>query len=126
MEETATLIPSPRRCLKKASGLEESHDVTVPAFIRDIWGTGCTGSWKHYPSVSGGDMPQSDPTSRRDFLATAAVLVTAIPGLGLAAKYVSNYLIPPQGRRSEEILLDRLSCLPVGASRLFKGVLGKQ
>jgi len=67
-------------------------------------------------------MKQAD--SRREFLANLAMAATVIPGFGVGARYVVRYLIPASERRTAEVLLEKLSRLPVGESRLFRHVLG--
>jgi len=69
-------------------------------------------------------MVSSKQTSRRDALANLALAVTLIPGLGIAANHVLRFLIPEKDRRTEELLLAKVSELQIGGSRVFRGVLG--
>lgn len=63
-------------------------------------------------------------TRRRDFLVNALLGISIIPGFAVAAEYVRRYLVPSMARQVEEILLTRLTDLPVGASRIFADVHG--
>ncbi len=63
-------------------------------------------------------------SSRREFLANLAMAATILPGLGAGAAYVFRFLIPQPEQRVREVLLEKLDNLPVGASRLYKKVLG--
>ncbi len=69
-------------------------------------------------------MSSSNESSRRDALANIALAVTLIPGMGVAAGYVMRFLVPSSNRRIEELLLAKVSKVPLGGSRLFRGVLG--
>jgi cytochrome b6-f complex iron-sulfur subunit len=61
---------------------------------------------------------------RRDFLANVAVFAALVPGAGLLATYLLRFLVPGLGEPREEVLAERLSQLPVGASRALPDVLG--
>ncbi|MCX8037418.1 MAG: Rieske 2Fe-2S domain-containing protein [Candidatus Sumerlaeia bacterium] len=63
-------------------------------------------------------------STRREFLANVAMAVTILPGLGVGAAYVFRFLIPQSQQRAREVLLEKLDNLPVGASRLYKKILG--
>ncbi len=63
-------------------------------------------------------------TDRREFLVNLVLALSVIPGFAWAARHVVRYLVPPKLRRTSEVLLTRLSHLPVGTGREFKGVLG--
>ncbi len=61
---------------------------------------------------------------RRDFLANLALAVTVIPGLGILASQILRYLVPYEPPTTSEVLLTRLSHLPINSSKPFKDVLG--
>lgn len=80
--------------------------------------------WTVHPRLRRGDMSRHDPHSRRDLLANLAVAATVIPGFGLVTRYVFRFLVPRSGHGAEEVLIGKLSGMPVGASRLINGVHG--
>lgn len=63
-------------------------------------------------------------TDRREFLVNLLLACSVIPGFGLAARHVLRYLVPPGRERTTEVLLAKLSALPVGAGKEFKDVMG--
>jgi len=63
-------------------------------------------------------------TDRREFLVNLLLAASVIPGFGLAARHVLRYLVPSKKERTAEVLLTRLTQLPVGTGREFKGVMG--
>ncbi|KDA54261.1 hypothetical protein EG19_12325 [Thermoanaerobaculum aquaticum] len=63
-------------------------------------------------------------SNRREFLVNLILGLSVIPGFAWAARHVLRYLVPPKSQRTTEVLLTRLSDLPVGSGREFKGVLG--
>ncbi|GBC80028.1 MAG: ubiquinol-cytochrome c reductase iron-sulfur subunit [Acidobacteriota bacterium] len=63
-------------------------------------------------------------SNRREFLVNLILGLSVIPGFAWAARHVLQYLVPPKSQRTTEVLLTRLSDLPVGSGREFKGVLG--
>ncbi len=69
-------------------------------------------------------MPEPKSKDRRDFLANLALAVTVIPGLGILARQVSSYVVPGGTEPFREVLLGKLSELPIAASRFVKNVLG--
>jgi cytochrome b6-f complex iron-sulfur subunit len=62
--------------------------------------------------------------SRREFLANVAVAATVIPGIGIAGAHVVQYLVPPRSEQMEEVLLGKLSDLPIKSARMLKNVHG--
>jgi cytochrome b6-f complex iron-sulfur subunit len=72
------------------------------------------------------DLSADEPRSRRrrEFLANAALALMIVPGVSVAARHVSRFLVPGASRRTEEVLLGRMAEFPVGESRVMRGVLG--
>ncbi len=58
-------------------------------------------------------MSETIAKDRRDFLANLALAVTVIPGLGVLASQVARYVVPPGSEPMREVLLGKLSDLPV-------------
>jgi cytochrome b6-f complex iron-sulfur subunit len=63
-------------------------------------------------------------TERREFLANLSIAAALIPGFALASRHVVRFLAPGEGERREEILLGKLTELPVGSSKVVRNVLG--
>jgi len=62
--------------------------------------------------------------SRRDFAANLLMLVTLVPGFGIAANYLLRFLVPEKSQRSEQVLVGNLEDLQIGTSRFLKAVHG--
>jgi len=69
-------------------------------------------------------MPKKVSKDRRDFLANLALALTVIPGMGVLASQILRYLVPFEPQKMSEVLLTRLTRLPVNSSKPFKDVLG--
>lgn len=61
---------------------------------------------------------------RREFLANTAMGLALVPGVALVAHYVLTFLAPGTAERREEILLGKVSEIPVNGSRPVRDVLG--
>jgi len=63
-------------------------------------------------------------SGRRDFLVNFLLAISVIPGLGLATKHVLGFLIPRRRVRENEIMVAKLSEIPLGEAISLKDVLG--
>jgi Rieske Fe-S protein len=69
-------------------------------------------------------MEDSKKINRRDAIANILVGAALLPGVATVGYYAYRFLVPSKSGRTEELLLEKLSNIPVGSSRVYKGVLG--